>query len=79
MHEMNKGLVGAADPLKNDPIMDIFPVLFKFRKFLFNKTHNMLEETIRMSHEHIQERIEEAKVGSTQLHKLTDQPVIPIF
>ena len=59
---MNERMVAVADPAQNAAIMDIFPVLFKLRRFLFNKTHRYLEETKAMTHEHIIKKINEAKV-----------------
>lgn len=50
-------------PTDNDPILDIFPVLFKYRYFIFRKTAKYLDDTNRLIDRNVMRYIDEAKVS----------------
>lgn len=62
LHEMNVMIKGILDQTKNDPIMDLYPSLFKLREILFPQTARLLERIDDELKEIILPKIAEAKV-----------------
>ena len=52
----------ACHQVENDPIMDLYPTLFKLRKFLFRKTDRLLEKIDEDLKTLVLPKIAEAKV-----------------
>jgi len=61
LHEMNAGLKAVLHQQENNPILDLYPVLFGLRKLLFRKTDRLLEETNQLLKKLILPKITEAK------------------
>ena len=62
LHEMNEMMKDAVHQVKNDPIIDLYPALFKLRKILFRKTDELLGKIDDELAAHILPKIAEAKV-----------------
>lgn len=62
LHEMNEMVKDACHQVENDPIMDLYPTLFKLRKFLFRKTDRLLEKIDDELKTLVLPKISEAKV-----------------
>ena len=67
---MNEVAVAAIDPQSVGVLLDMFPILFKF-KFLLRETHKQLDETIQLANDFVMGRIRQAKVNQCNVSWLS--------